>query len=45
MARIVKGALIQATLSEPATSSPEKIKKSMVDKHVAMIAQAADVKW
>ena len=42
MARIVKGALIQATLSEPATSAPEKIKKSMVDKHVAMIAQAAD---
>lgn len=42
MARIVKGALIQATLSEPATSSPDKIKKSMVDKHVAMIAQAAD---
>ena len=42
MARIVKGALIQATLSEPATSAPEKIKKSMVDKHVAMIAEAAD---
>jgi beta-ureidopropionase len=42
MARIVRGALIQATLSEPATSSPDKIKKSMVDKHVAMIAAAAD---
>ncbi len=42
MARMVKGALIQATLSEPATSPPEKIKKSMVDKHVAMIAAAAD---
>jgi beta-ureidopropionase len=42
MARIVKGALIQATLSEPATSAPAKIKKSMIDKHVAMIAAAAD---
>ncbi len=42
MARMVKGALIQATLSEPATSPPDKIKKSMVDKHVAMIAAAAD---
>ncbi len=42
MARIVRGGLIQATLSEPATSPPEKIKKSMVDKHVAMIGQAAD---
>jgi beta-ureidopropionase len=42
MARIVRGALIQATLSESATSPPEKIKKSMVDKHVAMIAAAAD---
>lgn len=42
MARIVRGALIQATLSEPATSPPDKIKKSMVDKHVAMIAAAAD---
>ncbi len=42
MPRIVRGGLIQATLSEPATSSPEKIKKSMVDKHVAMIATAAD---
>ena len=42
MARIVKGALIQATLSEPGTAAPAKIKKSMIDKHVAMIAQAAD---
>ena len=42
MARIVRGGLIQATLSEPATSPPEKIKKSMIDKHVAMIAAAAD---
>jgi beta-ureidopropionase len=42
MPRIVKGALIQATLSEPGTAAPVKIKKSMVDKHVAMIAAAAD---
>jgi beta-ureidopropionase len=42
MARMVKGALIQATLSEPGTAAPAKIKKSMIDKHVAMIAAAAD---
>lgn len=42
MARIVRGALIQATLSEPGTSPPAKIKQSMIDKHVAMIAAAAD---
>lgn len=41
MARIVRGGLIQAVLSEPATSPIEKIKKSMIDKHVAMIEQAA----
>jgi len=42
MSRPVRGALIQATLSEPATSPVEKIKKSMIDKHVDMLAQAAD---
>ena len=41
MARIVRGGLIQATLSEPATSPIAKIKKSMVDKHVALIEKAA----
>ena len=41
MARIVRGGLIQAVLSEPATSPVEKIKKSMIDKHVALIEQAA----
>jgi len=41
MARIVRGGLIQATLSEPTTSPLEKIKRSMIDKHVAMIEQAA----
>jgi beta-ureidopropionase len=42
MARIVRGGLIQATLSEPGTAPPAKIKQSMIDKHVAMIAAAAD---
>jgi beta-ureidopropionase len=41
MARIVRGGLIQATLSEPATSPIPKIKKSMIDKHVALIEKAA----
>src|SRR6202050_4909296 len=41
MPRIVRGGLIQATLAEPATSPIEKIKKAMVDKHVALIAEAA----
>jgi beta-ureidopropionase len=42
MSRVVRGALIQATLSEPATSPIAKIKQSMIDKHVVMLAQAAD---
>ena len=42
MPRTVRGALIQATLCEPATSPVEKIKRAMIDKHVAMIANAAD---
>ncbi|HMP08214.1 MAG TPA: nitrilase-related carbon-nitrogen hydrolase [Lacipirellulaceae bacterium] len=42
MSRIVRGALIQATLCEPATSPVEKIKQAMIDKHVALLAQAAD---
>ena len=41
MPRIVRGGLIQATLCEPATSPIEKIKKAMIDKHVELIAQAA----
>jgi N-carbamoylputrescine amidase len=41
MPRIVRGGLVQATLSEPGTSPIEKIKKSMIDKHVALIEQAA----
>lgn len=42
MSRVVRGGLIQATLSEPATSSIEKIKRSMIDKHVALTQQAAE---
>ncbi|MEP0848219.1 MAG: acyltransferase [Phycisphaerae bacterium] len=41
MSRIVRGALIQATLCEPATSPIERIKQAMIDKHVALIASAA----
>ncbi len=42
MPRIVRGGLIQATLCEPATSPLEKIKAAMIDKHVALIAQAKE---
>ena len=42
MARIVRGGLIQATLCEPTTSDTGKIKRAMIDKHLALIAQAAD---
>jgi len=41
MSRVVRGGLIQATLSEPGTSPPGKIKRSMIDKHVGLIAEAA----
>jgi beta-ureidopropionase len=41
MSRIVRGALIQATLCEPATSPVAAVKKAMIDKHVALIAEAA----
>src|SRR5579872_4348964 len=41
MPRIVRAGLIQATLSEPATSATEKIKKSMIEKHIALTAEAA----
>jgi len=42
MPRIVRGGLIQATLCESAASPVAKIKQAMIDKHVAMIAKAAD---
>lgn len=41
MSRTVRGALIQATLCEPATSPLPKIKQAMIDKHLALIAEAA----
>ena len=42
MARIVRGALIQATLCEPATSPVRKISQAMVEKHVGLIATAVE---
>jgi len=41
MSRIVRAGLIQAVLCEPATSPVDKIKRAMIDKHVALIADAA----
>ncbi len=41
MPRIVRAALIQATLCEPGTSPLETIKRSMIEKHVALIEKAA----
>jgi N-carbamoylputrescine amidase len=42
MQRIVRAGLIQATLCEPATSPIAKIKESMIEKHVALIATAVE---
>ena len=42
MPRVVRGGLIQAKLCEPATSPVPKIKQAMIDKHLALIARAAD---
>ncbi len=42
MPKMVRGALIQATLCEPADSAVDRIKQAMIDKHVDLIAQAAD---
>ncbi len=42
MSRVVRGALIQATLCEPATSPVEKIKEAMTHKHVELIETASD---
>lgn len=41
MPRIVRGALIQASLCEDSRSPIEKIKQAMIDKHVSMIEHAA----
>jgi N-carbamoylputrescine amidase len=42
MSRIVRGGLIQATLCEPTTSPVAAVKKAMIDKHVELIATAAE---
>ena len=42
MSRVVRGALIQATLSERGDSPVGKIKQSMIDKHIDLLAQAAE---
>ncbi len=41
MTRIVRSALIQATLTLPGDSPIDKIKQTMIDKHVSMIEEAA----
>jgi beta-ureidopropionase len=41
MSRVVRGGLIQAVLCEPSTSPVAAVKKAMIDKHVALIAEAA----
>jgi len=41
MARNVRAALIQATLTGPATEPLERLKSSMIDKHIGLIEQAA----
>ena len=41
MERMVRAGLIQATLCEDATAPIEKIKQAMIDKHVALIEEAA----
>ncbi|MEM9658288.1 MAG: nitrilase-related carbon-nitrogen hydrolase [Planctomycetota bacterium] len=41
MPRVVRGALIQATLCKPANSPLAQIKAAMVDKHVKLLSEAA----
>jgi N-carbamoylputrescine amidase len=41
MPRVTRAALIQASNDEPADAPIEKIKQSMIDKHVELIARAA----
>jgi N-carbamoylputrescine amidase len=42
MPRVTRAALIQAGIDEPTDAPLARIKQSMVDKHVALIADAAD---
>ncbi|TKJ39749.1 acyltransferase [candidate division LCP-89 bacterium B3_LCP] len=41
MSRVIKGGLIQVNCAEDASAPVKKIKKAMIDKHVALIEQAA----
>ncbi len=41
MPRVTRAALIQASCDEPSDSPLEKIKQSMIDKHIALIDRAA----
>ena len=41
MPRVIRAGLIQARLCEGATKSVTGIKKAMIEKHVAMVADAA----
>jgi len=41
MARIVRGGLIQASVGEDASAPLDHLKKRLVDKHVALIEEAA----
>ncbi|MFH1436070.1 MAG: nitrilase-related carbon-nitrogen hydrolase [Pseudomonadota bacterium] len=42
MPRIVRAGLIQASLSEPAESSIDRIRESMIEKHLGLLKEAAD---
>ncbi|MCZ6867000.1 MAG: acyltransferase [Chloroflexi bacterium] len=41
MARLIRAGLIQASVGEDLQGDPNKIKKSMIDKHLALIEEAA----
>lgn len=41
MARIVRGGVIQASVGGEIQGDPKKVKKSMIDKHLALIEEAA----
>lgn len=42
MSRITRAALIQASNDEPVDSPIQKIKQTMIDKHIALLEEAAD---
>ncbi len=41
MARIIRGGLIQSSVTHDGTTDPSEIKRAMIDKHMPMIEQAA----